>query len=392
LTDAFLFVTFASIMSLLEQKNCGSIGLTFEDILLLPGYADFWREEVDISTNLSPSVKLNLPIISTPMDTVTTTKMAIAMAQNGGMGVIHRSISVEAQANMIREVKNAEVTPKSSVDKDGKLIVAGAVGVGSDLEDRIRALVEAGANILVLDTAHGHVKFIIDAIKLIKSIDSEVNIMAGNITTKEGALALIEAGVNILRVGMGPGSICTTRIVTGVGVPQLTAISMVKEGIIQSGKNVTLVADGGIKQLGDIAKAIAFGADAVMLGSLLAGYDQSPGEIQNIDGSLYKSYRGMGSAKAMSEGSANRYGQAGVETKKLVSEGVEGLVRYKGDVEDFLYQINGSLRSSCYYIGGKNLKEFQSKSKFIQITPSGLSESMPHSITVTEAGSSFIKK
>jgi IMP dehydrogenase len=379
-------------MSLLEQKNSNILGLTFDDILLLPGFSNFWREEVDISVELTPTIKLKLPVLSSPMDSVTTSQMAIAMAQNGGLGVIHRSMSIEDQVKIVTEVKAAKTNETSAVDSSGRLLASGAVGVGDDLESRVRALVEAGIDLLVIDTAHGHVQFILDAIKSIKSWFPDVSLMAGNITTTEAALDLIEAGADILRVGMGPGSICTTRIVTGMGVPQLTAISLVKEGIIQSGKKVTLIADGGIKQLGDIAKAIAFGADGVMLGSLLAGYDQSPGEIKQVNGMQCKIYRGMGSARAMSEGSAARYGQVGVESAKLVSEGVEALVKYKGDVENFLYQIKGSLKSSCYYIGGKNLQEFQSKAKYVQITTAGYSESMPHSITITEAGSSFIKK
>ncbi len=379
-------------MSLLEQKNCGTLGLTFDDILLLPGFSNFWREEVDLSVELTPTLKLKLPVLSSPMDSVTTAQMAITLAQNGGLGVIHRSMSVSQQIEMVKQTKLAITNDRSATDSQGRLLVAGAVGVGTDFEERVRGLVNAGVDLLVVDTAHGHVQFVLDAIKSIKAWTPNVSIMAGNITTTEAALALIEVGADVLRVGMGPGSICTTRIVTGMGVPQLTAIALVKEGIIQSGKKITLIADGGIKQLGDMAKAIAFGADAVMLGSLLAGYEQSPGDIKEVDNKQYKVYRGMGSAKAMSEGSAARYGQSGIESAKLVSEGVEALVGYKGDVVNFLHQISGALKSSCYYIGGKTISEFQAKAKYVQITSAGFIESMPHSITVTEAGSSFVKK
>jgi IMP dehydrogenase len=379
-------------MSILNQKNCGHLGLTFDDILLLPGYSQFWREEVDLTTKLTDNIELKLPVISSPMDTVTTDTMAITLATNGGLGVIHRSMPIPEQIAMIKQVKSTQGQANSAVDSKGFLLVAGAVGVGPDFTERVVALAQAGADMLVVDTAHGHTKFIIDSVRKIKELVPTMPVMAGNITTTEGALALIEAGADVLRVGMGPGSICTTRIVTGMGVPQLTAISLVKEGIIQSGKNVKLIADGGIKQLGDIAKALAFGADAVMLGSLLAGYKESPGSVVEVNDSQFKTYRGMGSAKAMSEGSAARYGQAGIEQSKLVSEGVEGLVKYKGEVTNFLFQISGALKSSFYYIGGINLQEFQSKAKFVQITSASWAESMPHSITITETGNSFVKK
>ena len=377
-------------MSTLNTKNCNNIGLTFDDVLLLPGYTDFFREEVSTQVKMHKNLILNLPVFSSPMDTVTEVDMAITMSQNGG--VIHRSMSVENQITIINKVKSEKnILKNASKDIKNRLICAAAIGVGIDFEERIKALIESGVDLFVIDTAHGHVKFVIDAIKYIKSQTDIIPVMAGNITTFEAGTDLINAGADILRVGMGPGSICTTRIVTGVGVPQLTAISEVKRAIIESKKDIKLVADGGIKQIGDIAKAIAFGADAVMLGSMLAGFEQSPGEVIEINQSKYKIYRGMGSAKAMSQGSAARYGQAGVETSKLVSEGVEGLVKYKGDVNSLLYQIEGALKSSCYYIGGKNITEFQQKVKFVQITSASFSESMPHSITLTDGGSSFLR-
>jgi IMP dehydrogenase len=373
------------------HKNAMMEGLTFDDILLLPGYADFWREEVSLSVQMHNSLKLNLPVFSSPMDTVTEENMAVVIAQNGGIGIVHRSMSGEAQAALVQRVKVGEVQKNSAVDAQNRLVCGAAVGVGEDFEARVKALIEAEVDLFVVDTAHGHAKFIIDAVKFIKT-QTKIPVMAGNITTFQAAMDLMDAGANILRVGMGPGSICTTRIVTGVGVPQLTAISEVKRAITESKKHVTLVADGGIKQIGDIAKAIAFGADAVMLGGLLAGFDQSPGEVVEAQNQKYKVYRGMGSAKAMSEGSAARYGQAGIEASKLVSEGVEGLVKYKGDVNNFLYQIGGGLRSSCYYIGAKTISEFQSKVQFVKITPASFGESMPHSISITQGGASFLGK
>lgn len=374
------------------SKNSMIEGLTFDDVLLLPGYVDFWREEVVLDSQIHLNLKLRLPVFSSPMDTVTEAEMAVAMSQNGGIGIVHRSMSVENQIAIINRVKFGKATENSSVDSKGNLVCGAAVGVGDDFKPRVKALIAAEVDLIVVDTAHGHAKFIIDAVKYIKTQTQTIPIMAGNITTYHAAKDLIAAGANILRVGMGPGSICTTRIVTGVGVPQLGAITEVKRAITDSGQKITLVADGGIKQIGDIAKAIAFGADAVMLGGLLAGFDESPGETVEINKQKYKIYRGMGSASAMFEGSAARYGQAGIEKTKLVPEGVEGLVKYKGKVEDFLYQISGGLKSSCYYIGGKTLSEFQSKVQYVKITPASFGESLPHSISMTDSGSSFLSK
>jgi IMP dehydrogenase len=331
------------------------------------------------------------------MDTVTNQEVAICMAQNGGIGIIHRSMSIDDQSQIVQNIKSTKgQNIGSTIDSNANLCVGAAVGAGEDFESRVAALVAAGVDLFVIDTAQGHVKFIIDCIRFIKNLNLNIPIMAGNITTFEAGIDLLEAGADILRVGMGPGSICTTRIVTGVGVPQLTAIEQVKNAILEfeqtTGQRKTLIADGGIKQIGDIAKAIAFGADAVMLGSLLAGFDQSPGQIIENNGKKFKIYRGMGSASAMSEGSAARYGQAGIAKDKLVSEGVEGLVKYKGDLENFLFQIIGGLKSSFYYVGSKNINDFQTNSRFVQISPASFAESMPHNITLTDGGSSFIQK
>ena len=351
-------------------------GLTFDDVLLLPGFTDFKRQEVNLTTRLHPKIVLKLPVISSPMDTVTEEKMARSLALAGGLGIIHRNLSIAHQAQMVERVK-----------KD-RVLVGAAVGVGSDLEERVKALVKAGVDLLVIDSGHGNTKFMVEAITFIKKMYPKTVIMAGNVATTDGAKRLIAAGADILRVGMGPGSICTTRIVTGMGVPQLTAImEAVKE---TKGSKVTIVADGGIRQVGDMAKALAAGAHAVMLGSLLAGFDESPGNIVDVNGKKYKQYRGMGSVVAMQKGSAERYGQSqDAGGRKLIAEGVEGLVPYKGAVTDYLDQVAGSLKSSFYYIGGKTLEDFQKNASFIRITPASMAESHPHSVTILDPGNNY---
>lgn len=373
-----------------EKKILPEQGLTFDDVLLLPGYADFKRKDVDLTTKIHKTITLKLPIISSPMDTVTEEKMAQKLAENGGLGIIHRNLNIEKQAAMVKKVKKSKVMNKETAvtDTKNRLIVGAAVGIGPDFEDRTKTLIESEIDAIVIDSGHGHTKFMVDAISYIKKTYPAVVVMAGNIATKEGAHALVKAGADILRVGMGPGSICTTRIVTGMGVPQLTAIIDAVQAASRG--NVTVVADGGVKQIGDMAKALAFGAHAVMLGSLLARFDESPGETITVKGKKFKQYRGMGSVTAMKKGGAERYGQSkNTEEKKLIPEGVEGLVDYKGSVEDYLYQVAGSLKSSLYYIGAKNLSEFFEKSRFIKISNAGLRESHPHSIVVSETGSNY---
>ncbi len=376
--------------SVLNKKILPEQGLTFDDVLLLPGYADFKRKDVDLTTRIHKTISLKLPVISSPMDTVTEDRMAQELAENGGMGIVHRNLNVEKQAAMVKKVKKSKVMNKetAAVDSKNRLIVGAAVGLGPDFEDRARALIESEIDVIVVDSGHGHTKFMADAVSYIKKTYPRAVIMAGNIATKKGAQALVKAGADILRIGMGPGSICTTRIVTGMGVPQLTAIIEAVKAVQKT--NVTIVADGGIKQIGDMAKALAFGAHAVMLGSLLARFDESPGETVTVHGKKFKQYRGMGSVSAMKKGGAERYGQSKTtEEKKLIPEGVEGLVDYKGPVEDYLYQVAGSLKSSLYYIGAKNLSEFFEKSQFIKISNAGLRESHPHSIVVSETGSNY---
>jgi len=360
----------------LENKIVSYEGLTFDDLLLLPNYTDIKREEVNIETELHPRLRLRIPVISSPMDTVTEETMAITMAEFGGLGIIHRNIPAAEQAAMVAKVKAKN------------LLVGAAVGVGRDLEERVKVLIEAGADVLTVDSAHGHSKFIIEAVEYVKQHFPKMIVMAGNIAGANGAKALIKAGADILRVGIGPGSICTTRIISGMGVPQITAIMESVKGA--AGSDVSIIADGGIKQTGDMAKALACGAHAVMLGSLLARFEESPGDVVTINNKNYKIYRGMGSIAAMKKGSAARYGQADTkDSKKLIAEGVEGLVEFKGKVTDYLFQIEGSLRSSLYYLGSKNLQEFHEKSQFIKITSASLKESHPHSITVSETGGNY---
>ncbi len=362
---------------------------TFDDLLLLPDYADFDRTEVDLSTELHAKLKLRIPVISSPMDTVTMSEMAINLASYGGLGIIHRNLEIKEQITEIKKVKNAKIKnpQKASLDSSGRLLVGAAVGISLDFEEKIKKLIAAEVDVLVIDSAHGHTKFIINLIKKIKKISPKIPVIGGNVATKEGAKDLIEAGVDIIRVGMGPGSICTTRVVTGVGVPQLTAVGEVVS--VAKNTKVKVIADGGIKQIGDIAKALGVGADCVMLGSMLAGFRESPGETIEIEGKAYKSYRGMGSVKAMRKGAASRYGQD-FDAKKLVAEGVEGMVKFKGSVEEFLYQLEGGLRSSFYYCGSKNLEIFQNKTRFLKISGNGLKESHPHTIAIKNQGDSYL--
>lgn len=349
-------------------------GITFDDVLLLPGYSDFKRGDVDLSVFLHPKIKLSLPVISSPMDTVTEEAMAIAIGKAGGLGIIHRNLSVVDQAQEVKNVKNNGV------------FVGAAVGVGSDFENRVKALVKVRADVLCIDSGQGDTKFVIDAVGDIKKQFPAQVVMAGNIATKQGAEHLIQAGADILRVGMGPGSICTTRIITGMGVPQVTAITEAVKAA--KGTEVKVVADGGIRQIGDMAKALGVGAHAVMLGSLLAGFDESPGRKIRVKEAFFKEYRGMGSIGSMKKGSAERYGQA--SNKKLIPEGVEGLVPYKGTVSDYLEQVAGSLRSSFYYIGGRTVSAFQKKARFVRVTHASLTESHPHSVKIVEPGRNYL--
>lgn len=350
-------------------------GLTFDDVLLIPAESHVLPNEVDLSVKLADNIKLNLPFISAGMDTVTESSMAIAMALQGGMGVIHKNMSIVAQAGEVATVKGVMLSgnfTRAAVDEENKLLVAAAVGVTSDTFQRAQALLEAGANAIVIDTAHGHSAGVLRKIKEIREHFPKATLIAGNVATAEGTKALFDSGVDIVKVGIGPGSICTTRIIAGVGVPQITAIYDAASVAREYGK--TIIADGGIKYSGDIVKAIAAGGNAVMLGSMFAGTTETPGQIITDGDKKYKVYRGMGSigAMAQSHGSSDRYFQGGVnEANKLVPEGIEARVEYKGDVSDTIFQLIGGLRSGMGYVGARNIDELINKAQFVQMTNSG---------------------
>ncbi|MCM6881213.1 IMP dehydrogenase [Enterococcus italicus] len=479
-------------------------GFTFDDVLLIPAESHVLPNDVDMSVQLAKNLKLNIPIISASMDTVTDSKMAIAMARQGGLGVIHKNMSIAAQADEVRKVKRSEsgviidpffltpehtiaeaeelmsryrisgvpivetldsrkligiltnrdlrfvtdyavsisevmtkdnlVTapvgtslkeaektlqkhkieklplideegrlsglitikdiekviefPKAAKDEHGRLLVAAAVGVTSDTFDRAEALLEAGADAIIIDTAHGHSAGVLRKISEIRAKFPEATLIAGNVATAEGTKALYDAGVDVVKVGIGPGSICTTRVVAGVGVPQLTAIYDSASVARQYGK--AIIADGGIKYSGDIVKALAAGGHAVMLGSMLAGTDESPGEFEIYQGRRFKTYRGMGSLGAMEKGSSDRYFQSGVnEANKLVPEGIEGRVAYKGSVADILFQLIGGLKAGMGYVGAGTLKALREDAQFIQMSGNGLKESHPHDVQITKEAPNY---
>ena len=479
-----------------------SDGITFDDVLLIPRYSDILPKETSLSTKLTKGIALNIPIISAAMDTVTESEMAIALAREGGIGIIHKNMSISKQAEEVDKVKRSEsgmirnpitlteqntaqdalalmskykiagfpvidsnqqligiVTnrdlrfksnglqpiaelmtkdtiitthvgttleeaeqllekhrieklpvvdnngvlhglitfkdiqkkkkyPNACKDQHGRLRVGAAVGVASETLDRVKALVDSGVDVIIIDTAHGHSLGVISMVKQVKQLYPELQIIAGNIATEDAARDLIEAGVDGIKVGIGPGSICTTRIVAGVGVPQLTAI--MNAALIAKQYDIPIIADGGIKQTGDIAKAIAAGADCIMIGGMLAGHEESPGEKILLEGRAYKMYRGMGSLGAMQQGSADRYFQDIEEgIAKLVPEGIEGRVPYKGNASDTIYQLIGGLRASMGYCGCKSIAELKEFAQFIRITGAGLKESHPHDVVVTKASPNY---
>ncbi len=479
-----------------------SEGLTFDDVLLVPAFSNVLPADVDLSSNFSKNLKIKVPIVSAAMDTVTESKMAIAMAQEGGLGVIHKNLSPEAQSEKVRKVKRSEsgmildpitltkdakvldalnlmkeysiggipivdkkhkligivtnrdlrfenemekliskvmtsqnlitgtrdltlkqaekilqrnkieklpiidsnekliglitfrdiqkITLKPSSNKDdyGRLKVAAAIGTSDDAIERCGLLVKAGVDAIVVDTAHAHTKSVKNIVQKIKTNYPQIDLVAGNIVTDDAAKFLMKAGVDGVKVGIGPGSICTTRVIAGVGYPQLSAIYNVSKAL--EGSGVTVIADGGIKHTGDITKAIAAGADSVMLGSLLAGTHESPGETIIYEGRKFKTYRGMGSVEAMEKGSKERYFQSSVEDKnKLVPEGIVGRVPYKGHLMESMYQFIGGLRSGMGYCGAKNIKDLKSKSSFVKISKAGLDESHPHNITITKESPNY---
>lgn len=476
-------------------------GLTFDDVLLEPGASDVMPTQVDVSTRFTREIKLNIPLVSAAMDTVTESRLAIAMAQHGGVGILHRNLTIEEQADQVREVKRyesgmvinpltihpdtplsevrqlkarkkisgfpvvdengklcgiltnrdmrfetrddvpakvlmtkdnlvtvregvsqaeardllrrhkierlivvdddnhavglitvkdmekAQLHPSAAKDAQGRLLVGAASTVGDAGYERSMALVEAGVDVVVIDTAHGHNADVAKAVERIKRETNRVQIVAGNIATYDAARALIDAGADGVKVGIGPGSICTTRIVAGVGVPQLTAIADAVRAA--AGADVPIIADGGIKYSGDLAKALAMGASVAMMGSVFAGVDEGPGEVFLYQGRSYKSYRGMGSLGAMGQGSADRYFQKDVSALKLVPEGIEGQVPYKGPIAPILHQMVGGLRAAMGYVGGANLTEFRQRARFIRITGAGLRESHVHDVMITREAPNY---
>lgn len=477
-------------------------GLTYDDVLLVPAFSEVLPREVNISTQFTRNLRINVPIVSAAMDTVTESRMAIAMAQEGGIGVLHKNMTIEEQAAKVRKVKRAEsgmildpvtlpltatvldakasmkehgiggipivdkegklagivtnrdlrfekrndrmitevmtsenlVTapagitlaeaedilqahkieklpvvdekqqlvglitfrditkltqkPIANKDKYGRLLVAAAVGVTADAVDRVSALVAAGVDAVVIDTAHGHSKGVVGVLKTVKSTFPELEVIVGNIATAEAALYLVEAGADAVKVGIGPGSICTTRVVAGVGFPQFSAVLEVAAAL--KGTGVPVIADGGVRFTGDIPKALAAGADCVMLGSLLAGTKESPGETIIYEGRKFKSYRGMGSVEAMKKGSKDRYFQdVEDDIKKLVPEGIVGRVPYKGELFESMHQFIGGLRAGMGYCGAKDIKTLKEQAKFVKITASGIAESHPHNVTITKEAPNY---
>ncbi len=342
-----------------SKINNASQAVTFDDVLIRPAYSDVLVEQVDVSTFVARGVKLKVPIISSPMDTVTESSLAKAVARKGGVGVIHYNMSVEKQSSQVHEVK-----------KEG-LLVGAAVGVAD--EERVNALLAKEVDFVVIDSAHGHKATVINATKKYKAIGAVV--VAGNITSAKAAEDLISAGADGLRVGTGPGAICTTRVVTGIGVPQLTAVSEVAD--FAKAHKVPVIADGGIRYSGDLAKALAAGANCGMFGNAFAGTTEAPSELVELNGEKFKKYRGMGSLESMKANYAGRYDAF---KKALVPEGVSGLVKYTGSVEDVINQFEGGLKKALVYVGAKNLDEFQEKAILVKITASGVVESHPHSL------------
>jgi IMP dehydrogenase len=351
--------------------------LTFDDVTLAPNYSEILPSEADTTVSLTNNLKLKIPLLSSAMDTVTESKMAIAIAKAGGIGVIHRNLDIKTQVSEIRKVKKYS------------LKVGAAVGASEKEFIRAKEIINEGVDLIVVDTAHGHTKKVGEIIKYIKkSKNNKIALCAGNIATPEAAKFLIKLGVDIIKVGIGPGSICTTRLVAGIGVPQLSAILAVRNGI--KNKKVKIISDGGIKYSGDLAKAFAAGADAVMIGSLFAGTNETPGKLIKKNGKLFKSFRGMGSVGAMNKGSADRYFQKKQkDISKYVPEGVEGFVKYKGDVGSIIYKLVGGLKSSMGYLGSKNIIGLRNKPHFVKITKAGFYESMVHNVDVIKSDSKY---
>lgn len=363
------------------MKVISEESLTYDDVLIKPNYSEILPTNVIVKTNFTKNIVLDMPIISAAMDTVTESKMAIKMAELGGIGVIHKNLAPEVQAAEVRKVKSIN---------NGNYKVAAAIGVGDKEFERAKLLYAAGVDAIVIDTAHGHSKGVIEMIKRVKAEFSTLEIVAGNVATPEACRDLITAGADAVKVGIGPGSICTTRVVAGIGVPQLSAILNCANYCRKMG--IPVIADGGIKLSGDMVKALAAGASTVMIGSLIAGTDESPGEVLERDGRKFKSYRGMGSLGAMELGSKDRYGQGAVsDNKKLVPEGIEGQVPYRGSVEENIFQMIGGIRSGMGYVGAETLEALYERAIFTKITSASLKESHPHDIFITKEAPNYKK-
>lgn len=366
--------------------------LTFDDVLLVPQYSEITPDMADVSTKLTNTFKMNVPFLSAAMDTVSEHKLVTALALAGGLGVIHKNMSIADQAKEVEMVKNYEFDNEKNkrvlIDKKGRLCVGAAIGVTADMMDRVYALMDAGVDVFVLDSAHGDSKNIINAIKNLRLEYPSMELIAGNVATYEGALDLMKAGASAVKVGMGPGSICTTRIIAGIGVPQLQAVMDCARASKEM--NVPIIADGGIKYSGDVVKALAAGANTVMLGGLFATCEEAPGDIYESNGKKYRTYRGMGSIEAMAKGSTDRYFQTG--HKKFVAEGVQGIVEVKTTVEELVFQLVGGLKAGMGYCGSKDIPTLQEKGTFIKITNNALLESHPHDISIDKGEPNYSVK
>jgi IMP dehydrogenase len=359
------------------ERKFAKEGLTFDDVLIVPAESSVLPAQASTRTRLTRTIALDIPVVAAAMDTVTEARMAIALAREGGIGVIHRNLPVEAQAAEVEDVKRS----------GGDLLVAAAVGTGPEGLERASALVAAAVDVLVVDTSHGHSQGVLETVGELKS-RHDVQLIAGNVATPEGAQALVDAGVDAIKVGMGPGAICTTRVVAGIGMPQVTAVYDCAQ--VAAERDVPVIADGGIRSSGDIAKAIVAGADTVMLGGLLAGVDESPGDIVDSEGGRFKEYRGMGSLGAMrARYGSDRYFQGDVEdVRKLVPEGIEGRVPYKGPLADLVHQLVGGLRQAMGYCGAPTIDELK-QARFVRVTAAGARESHPHGVAITEKAPNY---
>lgn len=366
--------------------------LTFDDVLLVPQYSEITPDMADVSTKLTNTFKMNVPFLSAAMDTVSEHKLVTALALAGGLGVIHKNMSIADQAKEVEMVKNYEFDNEKYkrvlIDKKGRLCVGAAIGVTADMMDRVHALMDAGVDVFVLDSAHGDSKNIINAIKNLRLEYPSMELIAGNVATYEGALDLMKAGASAVKVGMGPGSICTTRIIAGIGVPQLQAVMDCARASKEM--NIPIIADGGIKYSGDVVKALAAGANTVMLGGLFATCEEAPGDIYESNGKKYRTYRGMGSIEAMAKGSTDRYFQTG--HKKFVAEGVQGIVEVKTTVEELVFQLIGGLKAGMGYCGSKDIPTLQEKGTFMKITNNALLESHPHDISIDKGEPNYSVK